>query len=119
MTARRYFLLWTLLITTSLPCGARPRLKMSADGREGRRLMLRGQWDRAARAFQRAVDRGDPALPEIEGLASCSLKVKRYTLAATSYERLCKEVPKEPTFWINKGLAYSYQDPEGGFFRHL
>src|SRR5579864_3952702 len=102
-----------LLLTTgiALPAGARPSRALGPDGRVGRRELFRAHWERAAAAFQRAVDSGHPTPAELEGLGYACLKSKRYGDAASAYQRLCTAYPDQAPFWLNLGLAEVYQVP--------
>jgi len=100
-----------LIVAGLLPAAARQRVSLSADGREGKRLLFRGRWELAAQAFQRAVDGGHPSPAELEGLGYASLKAKRYATAAKAYQRLTEQFPDRSAFWVNLGLADGYQEP--------
>src|SRR5438105_13771618 len=86
-----------LVLAGAVPAGARPRPQLSEAGGEGVRLVHRGRWERAAAAFQRAVDGGHPTVADLAGLGYTSMKVKRYATAARAYERLCAAIPDKDT----------------------
>src|SRR5262245_30152705 len=71
------------------PAPAAARVRLSADGRRGRWLLLDGRWAAAAAAFQRAVDRGHPTPAELEGLGYACLKAGLYPQGAAAYRTLC------------------------------
>ena len=94
MLRHRAILILLLAAAAALPAGARLRAALGPDGRAGRRELFRGHWERAAQAFQRAVDSGPPASgyptpAEFEGLGYACLKARRYGDAARAYQRLC------------------------------
>src|SRR5205807_2065489 len=90
---------------------AQARLRLSKEGRKGRRYLLSHRWADAAREFQLAVARARPAPAESEGLAYALLKSDQFDQAAKTYLGLCKVYPQKSPFWVNLGLAYAYQEP--------
>src|SRR5437016_11119146 len=116
MLRHRAILILLLAAAAALPAGARLRAALGPDGRAGRRELFRGHWERAAQAFQRAVDSGPPASGyptpgEFEGLGYAWLKARRYGDAARAYQRLCAMSPDKAQFWVNVGIADAYQQP--------
>src|SRR5439155_22574105 len=89
------------------PTRAGARLRLSRDGREGRKLLLRQRWAAAAEAFQRAVDHGHPEPAELEGLGYTRLKAGQFPQAAQAYRVLCEKDPNKAWLWVNLGLSYA------------
>src|SRR3989442_4589789 len=111
MSRHRIALLLSLLMALTIPTASWARLRLSKDGRQGRRLLLGGRYAAAAAAFQRAVDRGHPAPAELEGLGYCRLKAAQFPQAAEAYRVLCGLYPRKAPLWVNLGLSYAYQEP--------
>jgi hypothetical protein len=86
-------------------------VRLSREGRKGRRYLLDHRWADAAEAFRQPVTSGHPAPAEVEGFGYALLKSNQFGEAARIYQDLCRKYPRKSSFWVNLGLAYALQEP--------